>query len=217
VGIVSAVAGSDNFTLHYGGLIDTLSGLTAGEVYFLSPSSAGDLTTTEPSLSGQVSKPLFIAVSTTSGYWFNFRGQEIADSNESAGALRRDIAQTAHGFDVGDVVYFDGSEYALAQADDPVTAEVAGIVAEDTDANNFVLHYGGHITGLSSLTAGEVYFLSETTAGSLAITAPSSVGEISKPLLIADTTTSGYWFNFRGIEVGSAEQTLHHFNYMFFK
>src|SRR5574343_1547186 len=36
VGIVSAVADTDNFTLLYGGYISGLSGLTAGTVYFLS-------------------------------------------------------------------------------------------------------------------------------------------------------------------------------------
>lgn len=74
VGIVSAVADANTFTLHFGGLITGLSGLTAGSVYFLSPSTAGALTATEPSTVGHISKPLLVAASTTTGYFFNMRG-----------------------------------------------------------------------------------------------------------------------------------------------
>lgn len=119
----------------------------------------------------------------------------------SGESLRLDVAQTAHGFDVGDVVYFDGADYVLAQANAVATAEVVGIVVEDTDADNFVLHFGGYLTELSGLTAGEVYFLSDSVAGALTTTPPTGVGDVSKPLLIASSTTSGYWFNWRGIVV----------------
>lgn len=74
VGIVSAVADTGNFTLHMGGVITTLTGLTAGTVYFLSPSAAGEYTATEPTSAGEVTKPLFIAISTTSAIWTNDRG-----------------------------------------------------------------------------------------------------------------------------------------------
>jgi len=77
VGIVSVVADANNFTLLTEGYISTLSGLTANTTYFLSASSAGALTATEPSTTGQVSKPLLRAVSTTAGYFFNFRGSVI--------------------------------------------------------------------------------------------------------------------------------------------
>jgi hypothetical protein len=50
--------------------MDGLAGLTAGAVYFLSASSAGALTVTEPSLS----KPVFIASASDAGYFYNFRG-----------------------------------------------------------------------------------------------------------------------------------------------
>lgn len=74
IGIVSAVADSNNFTLTLTGLITGLSALTAGAVYFLDPSTAGALTTTEPTSVGAVSKPVLIAISTTSGVFVNMRG-----------------------------------------------------------------------------------------------------------------------------------------------
>jgi hypothetical protein len=60
------------------------------------------------------------------------------------------------------------------------------------------LALGGRITGLTGLTAGTVYFLSPSSAGALTATEPTTLGQVSKPLLVADTTTSGYLFNFRG-------------------
>jgi len=46
VGVVSAVADADNFTLVIGGYVTTFSGLTSGSVYFLSDTTSGLLTTT---------------------------------------------------------------------------------------------------------------------------------------------------------------------------
>lgn len=114
------------------------------------------------------------------------------------------IAQTSHGFSVGNVVRLSGSNtYAKALANSAANAEVAGIVQTVTDANNFVLRTGGKVTGLSGLTANTTYFLSDITAGLLTSTAPTSTTSVSKPVLIADTTTTGFFFNFRGIIVGS--------------
>src|SRR5215831_9029883 len=48
IGIVSAVAGADDFTIVTGGYISGLSGLTATTVYFLDPTTAGAITSTEP-------------------------------------------------------------------------------------------------------------------------------------------------------------------------
>ena len=114
------------------------------------------------------------------------------------------ISQTAHGFTVGQVVYYTGSAYALARADIAATAEVIGIVSTVSNANAFTITTEGYVIGLTGLTAGSVYFLSPSSAGLLTTTEPSTVGQVSKPLLIADSTTSGYFFNFRGEIIGGA-------------
>jgi len=115
--------------------------------------------------------------------------------------MQRDIAQGSHGLAVGDVVRHNGTIYVKAQANSAANAEVAGIVSAVADAGNFTLHYGGRITGLSGLTAGEVYFLDDDTAGLLTTTEPADAGDVSKPLLIADSTTTGYFFNWRGATI----------------
>lgn len=74
VGIVTDVADADTFTLTLGGKITGLSSLTSGAIYYLDPDTAGAYTTTEPSTSGDVIKPLFIATSPTEAVWLNLRG-----------------------------------------------------------------------------------------------------------------------------------------------
>jgi hypothetical protein len=97
----------------------------------------------------------------------------------------------------------NGTNYAKAQADSVVNAEVVGIVGLVQDANHFNLVPVGRVAGLSGLTAGSVYYLSPTTAGALTTTQPTTVGHVSKPLLVADSTTSGWFFNFRGMVIAA--------------
>lgn len=118
--------------------------------------------------------------------------------------LSRSITQTAHGLAVGDAIKYTGTAYAKALADTSENAEVVGIVSIVTDANNFTLLYGGYISTLTSLTAGTVYFLSSVTPGLLTDVTPPNIGQVNKPLLIAVSTTTGYFFNFRGSIVGGA-------------
>lgn len=75
VGIVTAVADANNFTLQFGGLVtEALVGLVAGTVYFLDPAVAGGLTAVRPVVPGQVAKPFLIARSATSGFITNQLG-----------------------------------------------------------------------------------------------------------------------------------------------
>ncbi len=75
VGMVSAVADADNFTLQVGGLVTTgLAGLTAGVPQYLSPVTAGALTATRPTTATQVVKPLLVALGSTSGIMTNLLG-----------------------------------------------------------------------------------------------------------------------------------------------
>lgn len=124
-----------------------------------------------------------------------------AGGSGSGEYFEKSINQSSHGFAVGDVIRHNGTNYVKAQADTEANAEVIGIVSENTDTDNFKVRYGGYISGLSGLTAGSVYFLSDTTAGLLTSTEPATEGHITKPLLIAISTTAGYIFNFRGAEI----------------
>lgn len=135
------------------------------------------------------------------GAYFNAGLVPIAVSGPTLGTS---IAQTAHGLAVGNVIRFNGTNYVKAQGDTAANAEVVGVVASVPNANTFTFVATGYITGLSSLTAGSVYFLSSATAGLLTTTEPSGSGQVSKPILQAITTTAGWVYNMRGMTIPSS-------------
>ena len=73
-----------------------------------------------------------------------------------------DVAQSSHGFAVGDVIRMTttNNTYAKALADTAPNAEVIGIVIDVTDSNNFTYATSGEITVAAavpnSTTAGDI-------------------------------------------------------------
>jgi hypothetical protein len=122
----------------------------------------------------------------------------------SLAAITRSISQATHGFVVGDVLRLSSGTYIKAQANSAAGAQAVGIVSEVPNNNNFSLTLSGYVTGLSGLTAGTVYYLSDSVAGALTATEPVTVGYISKQLFIATSTTAGYFFNMRGLVIEAA-------------
>jgi hypothetical protein len=118
------------------------------------------------------------------------------------------IVQSAHGFSLAQILRFNGTAYVLAKADTAANAETPGIVSHVWDANRFTLLFFGYVTGLSGLTSAQIYFLSPSTAGALTATEPSTPGQISKPLLIADSATTGFFFDWRGMTVPAPITTM---------
>lgn len=85
VGVVESVLSANSFVIIISGAITGLSGLTDGVTYFLSPSTAGLLTATEPVAVGHVSKPILQATGTTTGIVLIDRGIVISPSPVNAG------------------------------------------------------------------------------------------------------------------------------------
>lgn len=71
LGVISAVAGVDDFTVTYSGRITGLSGLTADNTFFLDDVAAGAITLIEPT---GISKPILFATSATAAVVKIFRG-----------------------------------------------------------------------------------------------------------------------------------------------
>lgn len=114
------------------------------------------------------------------------------------------INQASHGFVVGNVLYLNGATYTKAIATSSAAAEVVGVVSRVVDANNFELTLSGEISGLTGLTAGAVYFLSDSVAGTYSLTEPSTIGYVSVPVGVASSTTTFYVAPKRGVVVGGA-------------
>jgi len=127
-----------------------------------------------------------------------------------AKTLKESIAQTAHGFTVGSVIRWDGTaatpKYVLALADTATNAEVAGVVNQVDDTDNFQVTYHGYIDipSLSGVSA-PVMFLSSSAGGSLDASPPSAVGTVVKPVLTKNTNGSGYLvMNYLGTQIGGS-------------
>jgi len=153
---------------------------------------------------------------TTSGFAGNLTASEdtvqkaldkIDDLALGAGSgtsISKEITQASHGLFIGNLVRHDGLGYVKSLADVADTADVIGIVSSVADIDTFTLTVAGYVDGLVGLAPGTVFYLSESTAGTLTPVEPSAVGNVSKPVFFADSISSGYLINLRGVEIVSA-------------
>ena len=101
-----------------------------------------------------------------------------------------DVTQSTHGFAVGDIIRLTTTDntYAKALADTAANAESVGVVIDVTDTNNFTYATSGEIIVAAavpnSTTAGDIVFLSTSSAGGTQTTEPSVTDQISKPIAV---------------------------------
>ena len=86
-----------------------------------------------------------------------------------------------------------------SNSSDPVTQSIRICYQGFADFSNDLGHTASYLAG--GLKTGSVYFL--FNGGLLTDTEPTDVGNITKPMLIAITTSSGIIVNNRGIKIGS--------------
>lgn len=93
------------------------------------------------------------------------------------------VEQAAHGFDVGDVVRWNGTAWEGAQADAAGNL-AAGIVSIDVDAATFFVALSGVVVWPAhGLTSGTIYYLDPVTPGALTTTRPSG-GDFAQAVLV---------------------------------
>lgn len=109
------------------------------------------------------------------------------------------VTQASHSFSIGNWVYRDIGLYRLADASYNSTSDVVGVVTGIVDSNVFVLTVTGAVYGFSGLKDGYTYFLSDSTPGLMVENPPTLITSINKPLFIADSDTSGFIVNMRGM------------------
>lgn len=114
---------------------------------------------------------------------------------------------------MGDVIRHNGTIYVKARANSVAGAEVVGVVDVVKNADSFEFALPGEVVDtLADLTPGAVYFLSADTAG-LLIDEDAADGEVSKPVLLAISATSGVVLNSRGVyKVAGSNPTTDVFN-----
>ena len=94
IGIVTEVADANNFTITVSGPVtvaDAVPNLTAGTALFLATTTAGALTSVEPTGTGEVSKPIAIVTTANSEMiFFNMRGVEVTTTDSYIATLIED-------------------------------------------------------------------------------------------------------------------------------
>ena len=110
------------------------------------------------------------------------------------------------GFTVGDIVGYSGGTYNKPIADGTYNGEILGLVTK-VSGNTFEISQSGYVNGLSGLFGNTTYFLSDVIAGLLTPVEPIILGHVSKAVLIADTTVSGWMLPYAGyiISTGTTE------------
>ena len=114
--------------------------------------------------------------------------------------VKTTVFQLTHGFALGQAIQMNGGTWALAQANGSSTLGV-GIVSNVLDVDNFEVAFIGLVSGLAGLTAGEYYFVSDTVAGGLTITEPTTY---SNPIGLAISTTELIVLPYRPSTKGSS-------------
>ena len=139
VGIVTVVTDSNNFTLTLNGMIRIAGAVpneTAGTALFLSAGTAGALTATEPSTSGQISKPVaIVTTANTEMILVVYRGETI-----STGVTNWDV----NGLEL--VLDADGDTTLHASTDDQIDVKISGADDFRFTANSFNILSGSTIT-----------------------------------------------------------------------
>jgi hypothetical protein len=72
----------------------------------------------------------------------------------------------------GQVVRFNGSAYVPAQANNFTNSQAAGIILNVSGSTGDLIVANGRVVGFTGLTAGTIYYLSQSSAGSLSPTRP---------------------------------------------
>lgn len=112
--------------------------------------------------------------------------------------VTKTINKAAHGFTLKDVIGFSGGTYNKVLADGNYDGEIIGIVTDVINTDSFKLTQSGYVTGLTTLSASTTYFVSPTVAGALTPNAPSTYGQLVRPIFIANSTTTGWVLPYPG-------------------
>lgn len=112
----------------------------------------------------------------------------------SVNALEKLITQNNHGFIVGQVVTFNGTQYVLAKADSIFDSQGIVMVSSIVDANDFYVVQDGYVIQLPlARPPGVQYYLDPVVAGGLTAIRPSGVGQIVLPCFVSTASFEGYF------------------------
>lgn len=131
---------------------------------------------------------------------------DLSGAVPTAPAVGLAVHQVGHGFATGQVLYFNGSVWALAQSNAIGTLGLGVITVSGLD--DFIVFQVGLVSGMAGLTAGQYYFVSDAVAGALTATEPTAHTSFSNPLFFALSTTTGLVLPFRPSQIDPFSQRI---------
>jgi hypothetical protein len=199
IGLVGSISGSAiNVITHgkiQGDFTEVAGGtLSPGCVYFLDPNNYGKITVTEPSNTGNVSKPVLVGITGDTGLVLNYRGQELGFSGgtgSSIGSLKVLIqVSNATNFDVGkfvaknsaisslsdgrvvdtNVYYASAGDKFSDSTDGPFRNDIVGVItARDTTNHIIEVLIRGYLpkSSLSNAPTNSPFYLTSGSNGSV--------------------------------------------------
>jgi len=174
------------------GLIGGLSSLTAGAEYFVSDSSAGDITTTRPTTENYYIQKVGIAKSTTE-LIFSPSYSEVITASGGSGTAIINTFTAGESISKGQVVYLSSaSTVSKAKSDSSSTMPAIGIANETKSSGNIQIVTFGELTGLTGLATKAELFVSDSSSGTLTATAPSSPGSFIQRVCSNLSTTAHF-------------------------
>jgi len=196
IGIVIQDIDDDTFTMALSGRI-TADGAVldqaAGTVLFLSDSSAGDLTQTEPTIAGRISKPVAVVTTADSEMLMvNYRGEVISTSTESWDVNGSEL-----------ILDVDGDTSLHANNDDQIDVQIAGADDFRFTANTLSVLSGSTLSIDSGATLSNSGTLSGFSNSSFTVTQSShglAVGNVVK-----SSGSNGAFAKAQADSVGNAE------------
>ena len=196
VGIVVQVIDANTFTMALSGRI-TVDGavpnVTAGSVLFLSASSAGDLTSTEPTTAAQISKPVAVVTTANSEMLMvNYRGEIISSSTESWDVNGSEL-----------ILDVDGDTSLHANTDDQIDVQISGADDFRFTANTLSVLSGSTLSIDSGATLANSGTLSGFSNSSFTVTQSGhglAVGNVVK-----SSGSNGAFAKAQANSVGNAE------------
>jgi len=173
--VVTEVIDANTFKVANSGRIEIVGhGLTPDEYYFTSESTAGDSTTTEPT----ISNPIFKVFDANQIDLFQWRPATSGGSGGGGGTNFLEVSQVGHGFGILNSVYYENGTWLKAIASDGETLGTHIVI--EVNGDSFKVANSGRVEVTAhGLTPDEFYFTDATTAGSLTNTEPA----LSNPML----------------------------------
>lgn len=147
----------DNATIVMRGRIRGLSGLTSGQVYYLSPTLVGKLTNVAPSTAGVINKPVLFANSPTDGIVLDSRGIEITDGALSSETIGYDPNSLADNFQNPTPTNIKAAIDQLAQYIIPVGTPLPWFSNALPEYGNWIWLNGAAISRITYSKLFEVY------------------------------------------------------------